>query len=194
MGRKVVIRTMKRFLQFSGLIAAVIAIVGFVLLLTCPSLIWSMTIFGQTSTYEYSGIMGIFGGTVTASGSGISIDIGTINPTPSAIIAFILIAAAIVILLLGAILPIAKVKVLNKISGVLNLVALLCLVVGGVLVFVEVPCWCSAQSTADVTVKTDNYTLGSGWLTAGILSCVAGAFAIFPTFANLLAKGKKKRR
>ena len=194
MDRKVVIRTMKRFLQFSGLIAAVIAIVGFVLLLACPSLIWSVTVAGQTMTREYSGIMGIFGGTLTASGSGISVDLGTINPTPSAIIAFILIAAAIVILLLGAILPIAKVKVLNKISGVLNLAALLCLVVGGILIFVEVPCWCSAQSTADYTVSPDNFSLGGGWLTAGILSCAAGVLAIFPTFANLLAKGKKKRR
>ena len=145
-------------------------------------------------TREYSGIMGIFGGTLTASGSGFSVDLGTINPTPSAIIAFILIAAAIVILLLGAILPIAKVKVLNKISGVLNLAALLCLVVGGILIFVEVPCWCSAQSTADYTVSPDNFSLGGGWLTAGILSCAAGVLAIFPTFANLLAKGKKKRR
>lgn len=186
---------MKRFLQFSGLIAAVIAIVGFVLMMTCPSLVYTLTnpITGAKSSTSYSGIMGIFGGTTKASIGSFTFEAGKINPTPLAIVAFVLLCLAIVVLLLGAILPIAKVKALNKFSGLLNLIALVCLIAAGVMIFFEVPAWCAAQSTADYKMSTDNFSLGAGWVVAGILAIVGGVVAILPTCANFLAKGKKRK-
>ncbi len=186
---------MKRFLQFSGLIAAVIAIVGFVLMMTCPSLVYTVTspLSGSKSSTSYSGIMGIFGGTVKGSIGGISFDAGKINPTPLAIVAFVLLCVAIVILLLGAILPIMKVKALNKFSGLLNLIAVVCLIAAGVMLFFEVPSWCAAQSTENYKMSTDNFSLGAGWIIAAVLSIVGGVVAILPACANFLAKGKKRR-
>lgn len=180
---------MKRFLQFSGLIAAVIAIVGFVLMMTCPSLVYTITnpISGAKSSASCSGIQGIFGGTIK--GTILSLEV---KLNPLALVAFILLCVAIVILLLGAILPIMKVKALNKFSGLLNLIAVVCLVAAGVMIFFEVPSWCAAQSTADYKVSTDNYSLGAGWVIAGILAIVGGVVAILPACANFLAKGKKR--
>ncbi len=175
---------MKKFLQFSGLIAAVVAIVAFILLLACPSMTYTL----GDSTTEISGIFGIFGGKLTASGWGISLDLGEIKATASAVIAFILMIAAIVILLLGAILPIFKVTALNKFSGLLNLIAVIALVVAGILVFIEVPCYCAAQSYD----KTDGYALSAGWIIAAICAIAAGVLAVAPSFANFIAKGKKK--
>ena len=179
---------MKKFLQFSGLIAAVVAIVAFILLLACPSMTYTL----GNSTSEISGIYGIFGGKITASGWGISVDLGEIKATASAVIAFVLLIVAIVILLLGAILPVFKVTALNKFSGLLNLIAVIALVAAGILVFIEVPCYCAAQSTADYTLKTDGYALGAGWIVAAICAIVAGVLAVAPSFANFIAKGKKK--
>lgn len=179
---------MKKFLQFSGLIAAVVAIVAFILMLACPAMTY--TVAGKT--YEISGIYGIFGGKVTASRWGISVDLAEIKATASAVIAFVLLIAAIVILLLGAILPIFKVTALNKFSGLLNLIAVIALVVAGILVFIEIPCFGAAQSTADYTYSTDGYALGAGWIISAICAIVAGVLAVAPSFANFIAKGKKK--
>ena len=181
---------MKKFLQFSGLIAAVFAIVSIILLMACPSITY--TIAGNA--YSYSGIFGIFGGKITASLGSLTGEIGEIKATATAVIAFILLIAGIVILLLGAILPLLKVTALNKFSGLLNLIAIVCLIVAGVLVFFEVPAFCAAQSTDKVTWDPSNYHLGAGWTVSGILSIVAGVLALAPACANFLAKGKKKRR
>ena len=178
---------MKKFLQFSGLIAAVFAIVSIILLMACPSITY--TIAGNA--YSYSGI---FGGKITASLGGLTGEIGEIKATATAVIAFILLIAGIVILLLGAILPLLKVTALNKFSGLLNLIAIVCLIAAGVLVFFEVPAFCAAQSTDKVNWDPSNYHLGAGWTVSGILSIVGGVLALAPACANFLAKGKKKRR
>ena len=179
---------MKKFLQFSGLIAAVVAIVAFILMLACPSMTYSVA----GKTYEISGTYGIFGGKVLDTGWS-WLDTNTaFKATASAIIAFVLLIAAIVILLLGAILPLFKVTALNKFSGLLNIIAVIALVVAGVLIFIEIPCFGAAQSTSDYTYSTDGYALGAGWIVAAICAIAAGVLAIAPAFANFIAKGKKR--
>ena len=177
---------MKKFLQFSGLIAAVVAIVAFVLMLACPALVYNP---GIIDPVNIAGVEGIFGKVSTV---GTKTTIEVYKATVSAIIAFILLIVALVILIIGALLPILKIKALNKFSGLLNLIAVIALVAAGVLIFLEVPCFCAAQSTEKITVPTDDYSLGTGWLIAGICAIVAGVLAIAPAFADFLAKGKKK--
>lgn len=181
---------MKRFLQFSGLIAAVFAIVSLVLLMVCPSITY--VVLGQAQSY--SGMMGIFGGKITISGGGLTAQVGEIKATVTAVIAFVLMIAGVVILLLGALLPAMNVTALNKFSGLLNLIAVVCLVAAGVLVFFEVPAFCGAQSTDRVKWNASNYSLGTGWTVSGIVSIVGGALALVPACVNFAAKGKKKRR
>ena len=181
---------MKKFLQFSGLIAAVLAIASFILLLTCPALVYSS---GFTDPVSIAGIDAIFGKVSSTTILGAQVSATVYNATPSAIIAFILLIVAMVVLILGALLPILKIKALNKFAGLLNLIAVITLVVAGVLVFIEVPCFCAAQSTENITVSTDGYSLGAGWTISGILAIVAGVLAIAPTFADFLAKGKKRK-
>ena len=187
---------MKKFLQFSGLIAAVVAIVSFVLLLACSSLTYDSGIAIPNVTdgkAVLSGIEGIFGKTGTSEVFGKTSTYTVYNPTVSAIIAFVLLIVAMLILIVGALLPILKVKALNKFAGLLNLIAVIALVVAGVLVFIEVPCFCAAQSTKDYTMSTDGWTLNAGWIISGICAIVAGVLAIAPAFADFLAKGKKHK-
>ena len=183
---------MKKFLQFSGLIAAVIAIASFILLLTCPALVYSS---GFTDPVSIAGVDAIFGKVKVSSTTilGAQVSATVYNATPSAIIAFVLLIVAMVVLIFGALLPILKIKALNKFAGLLNLIAVITLVVAGILVFIEVPCFCAAQSTENITVSTDGYSLGAGWTISGILAIVAGVLAIAPTFADFLAKGKKRK-
>ncbi len=176
---------MKKFLQFSGIIAAVIAIVSFILLLTCPAL----TLTAGSNTYDISATYGIFGGKVIESGWSWLDDGTAYKATATAIIAFLLLIVSIVILLVGVILPLFKVTFLNRFSGVLNLIAVLALVVAGVFIFVEVPCFTSAQGYSNA----DGYSLGAGWVVSGICAIAAGLIAIAPAFADFVAKGKKRK-
>lgn len=180
---------MKKFLQFSGLIAAIVAIAALILMLSCPSLTYTL----GKKTYEISGIYGIFGGKVTDTGWTWLDSTTAFKATASAVIAFILLLAAILILLLGAILPLFKVTALNKFSGLLNLIAVIALVVAGVLIFIEIPCFGAAQSTSDYTFSTKGYSLGTGWIVSAICAIASGVLAIAPAFANFAAKGKRKR-
>ncbi len=190
---------MKKFLQFSGLIAAVIAVVGFVLMMTCPSVNNPVSVGGKLiGTVVIPGTSGIFGGDWPSSGSSLVDAVlkyfgAKINPTPSALIAFILLIVGAAILILGALLPILKIKALNKFAGLLNIIALVALVVGGILIFVQVPCFCAAQTAEGSEVSTDGWNLGAGWIIAGICAIVAGVLAIFPAAADFLAKGKKRK-
>ena len=189
---------MKKFLQFSGLIAAVIAIAGFVLMMACPS-VKDPVYIGEKllGTIVIPGTSGIFGGDWPSTGNA-TVDAvlkyfgATINPTPSAIIAFVLMIVGMAILVIGAILPILKIKALNKFAGLLNLIAVLALVAAGVLIFVQIPCFLGAQAAEGSEVSTEGWKLGAGWLIAGICAIVAGVLAIAPAFADFLAKGKKK--
>ncbi len=169
---------MKKVLKFSGIAALLLAIVAFILILATNSVSVTGTIsfIGLSKTGSFTGVEGIFGGE-------------NIKATWSAIIAFILIIVAMVILIVGIILPILKIHALDKVAGILNLVAVVALIVAGIFLFIEVPCFRGANGLAD-DVKGVTYGLGAGWIIAGILSIIGGVVAILPAAFDFLGKGK----
>ena len=108
------------------------------------------------------------------------------NPSVLALIGWILMLVALLILIAGIVLPLLKVKGIEKYAGILNLVAVVCLVVAGIFMFIVVPTFYGAN---DASVP-DEARIGAGWVIGGILSILAGAMAILPAAMDFL--GKKK--
>ena len=97
---------MKKVLQFAGLISLALAAVAFILMMATPAII--QTLVGDTQTV-YAGTTAIFGKTTST-----DVIIGTLTnttkPSVLALIGWILILVAMIILALGVILPLLKVK------------------------------------------------------------------------------------
>ena len=175
---------MKKFLQFSGLIALVVAIIGFILMMSTHSLEY---VNGNAHGW-YDGTSAIFGsGKYLAGWGGLSVvDAFNGNLAWNALLAWIFALVAMLILCLGVVLPLLKVKALEKWAGLLNLIAVGLLIVGGIFMFFTVPSFASANE-----FNTDHYSLGAGWVIGGILFIIAGALAIAPAAADFLGKKKK---
>ena len=169
---------MKKVLQFAGLISLALGVVAFILMMATPAIIH--TLVGDTQTV-YAGTTAIFGKTEST----ILGDVVT-KPSALALIGWILLLVAMIIVALGVILPLFKVKALEKFSGILDIVALACFVVGGIFMFLVVPTFYAANEW-DVGDKTQ---IGAGWVIGGIVAIAAGAFAILPAAAAFF--GKKK--
>jgi hypothetical protein len=105
-----------------------------------------------------------------------------------ALIGWILILVAMIILCAGVVLPLLKVKALDKFAGVLNLVAVGSLVAAGILIFFTEPAFGAANEWSSDAIKA--WTLGGGYIAAGILAIVGGALAILPAAVDFI--GKKK--
>ena len=166
---------MKKFLKFSGIIAAVVAIIAFILLLATNGAILK----SGNSQWNYEGTLVLFGGERPRLFSS-----RHFQASVPGLIGWILVLSAIVILLLGVVLPLIKVKALDKFAGLLNLIAVIALIVGGILVFFAASAFVSANDLSKDT------TLGVGWVFAGILAIVAGVLAILPAVFDFV--GKKK--
>ena len=187
---------MKKFLQFAGLISLVLAAVAFIFMMAGHALEYSVSgSIGSASSW-YSGTAVIFGkGPAEVSGSILGFG-GTSSGTFegklawSALLAWIFAIVAMAILLLGVLLPLLKVKALQKFAGLLNLIAVGLLVVGGIFMFVTLPAFAAANEWS----STDNWSLNPLWVIGGVLLIVAGVIAILPTAADFLAKGKGKKR
>lgn len=171
---------MKKFLQFSGIIAAVLAIVAFILLLATPAAMRGDEIVAKGTTM-------LFGKKEAVVVAGFNLGTSEVKLAWSALLAWIFVIVALVILLLGIILPLLKVTALQKFAGILNLVAVVLLVVAGIFAFISLAVFCSANGLDSVPEK---WSLGAGWVIAGILAIVAGAIAILPAAMDLI--GKKK--
>ena len=167
---------MKKYLKFSGIVAAVFALVAFILLMATTGVFYK---YGN-SQYNYEGTVVLFGATRETW-------LGTtkIAPAATGLIGWILIIVALVIILLGIILPLLKVKALEKFAGVLNLVAVCALITAGILLFFSKGAFCSANEW-----NADDAHLGAGWVIAGILAIIGGACAILPAAVDFV--GKKK--
>ena len=149
---------MKTFFKLSGIITFVVALVGFILSLTTTGIIVAPDTFLETKLSGAEATFGtnLFDGAVTA------------------VLAFVFALIALVILCIGVILPILKVKNLDKVAGLLNCIAVICLIVAGVLCFFTKSSFSSANS--DVSAN-----LGVAFILGGILY-----IAICPTIANLI--------
>jgi hypothetical protein len=176
---------MKKALKFSGLVAAVLATLAFILMMFTPAIVCEGPIFG--GHYEIAGTVAIFGkseGFALGEAAVFCNGDGVIPPTWSAIIAWILMMAAVVILLLGVILPLFKVKALTKFAGLLNLIVVIALVVAGIFMFIQVPTFLGAAGRSDAS----GYVLGAGWIISAIVAIVAGVCAILPAAVDLASK------
>lgn len=182
--RKEFFGKMKKLLKFSGICAAVIALVGFILLMTTPVIEYHDGDNWSTITG------GVFGGGIAKIGSGSSVISGDADSKLAwtGLIAWILILVAMIILIAGFVLPLLKVNALEKFAGVLNLVAVIALVVAGILVFVSRPVFWAANEMGD---NTDHWGLGIGWIFAGILAIVGGCLAILPAALDFIGSKKK---
>lgn len=132
-----------------------------------------MSLFGHTESSSISGTVGTFG------------DSDGIAAIWSAIIAFVLLIISFVIFVAGAVLPFLKVSALDKVSGILNLVAVVSSIVAGIFLFLEVPCFAGANG-----IGTDGMSLGVGWIFAGILSILGGVVGILPAVFDFVDSKK----
>lgn len=176
---------MKKYLKYSGIVALVFALVAFILLMAAHSVVYA-----DNTANWYSGISAVFGGgTAQISIAGWS-NSGSVDAKLAwpALIGWISILVAMIILLAGIILPLLKVKVLDKFAGVLNLVAVAALVTAGILIFFTEPAFGAANEWSEESIKA--WTLGGGYIAAGILAILGGCFAILPAAVDFI--GKKK--
>jgi len=178
---------MKTFLKYSGILAAVIAIVGFILMMTTPA----FYLTSGDKTYYLTSTQALFGEDVTSSISIITINAGHINAVWSATLGWILAMVGIIALLLGVILPLLKVE---KFAGLINLIALCALLVGGVFVFMSQPCTFTLKGASEPSNLYSDYKLNATWIIAAILYIVAGILAILPAAMDFIGGKKKKRK
>ena len=168
---------MKKVLQFSGLISLALVVVAFILMMATHAVVVSS---GNVQVV-YEGTTAIFGKTEST----VLGDAHT-NPSVLALIGWILLLIGMLIVIAGIVLPLLKVTALEKFAGILNLVAVVCFVLGGVFMFIVVPTFYAAN---DWNVP-DNAAIGAGWVIGGILAIAGGVFAILPAAVNFM--GKKK--
>lgn len=173
---------MKKFLRFAGLCSAILAVVTFILMMATPAILYD----GKDVVAE--GTTAIFGKTTTYGGGIISFS-SKIDLAWTALLAWIFVLLAMLILICGVILPLLKVKALEKFAGLLNVCAVILLVVAGIFMFVTAPAFFTANGFDNVPNKC---ALGPGWVIGGIIAIVAGVIAILPAVADFLGKGKKK--
>ena len=179
---------MKTLLKFSGIISAVLAIVAFILLLATPGVTITAkeNIFGSKDTSTVAGTFCIFGGKEKIN-EYLSINYAA---TWAGVLAFILILVALVILICAIILPLLKVKALDKFAGVLNLVAVISLILAGVFAFCIVAAFKAANKVKDASnfLGSSTYGIGAGWVVVGIIAIVAGVFAVLPAASDFISK------
>ena len=168
---------MKKVLQFSGLISLVLVVVAFILMMATHAVVQTS---GSVQVVT-AGTTAIFGKDETVLG----VTTHT-NPSVLALIGWILLLVGMLIVIAGIVLPLLKVTALEKFAGILNLVAVVCFVLGGVFMFIVVPTFYAAN---DWNVP-DNAAIGAGWVIGGILAIAGGVFAILPAAVNFI--GKKK--
>ena len=166
---------MKKFLKYTGVCSLLLAVVAFILMMATNAI-------GVGS----GNLQLVTKGTVAIFGASEDTILGPVKTNPSvlALIGWILLLVGLVIVLLGVILPLLKVKALENIAGILNLVAVICFILAGVFMFCVVPTFAAANDWG----STDNAAIGAGWVIGGILSIVAGVVAILPAIANFLGK------
>ena len=173
---------MKKVLKFSGLISLVLVAIAFILMMASPAVVYK----SGSTTVDFAGTLAIFGGEIDAAQM-LVLGASEAKPSVLALIAWILILVGMIIVLLGVILPLLKVNALEKFAGLLNLIAVVCFVLGGVFMFLVV----ATMYGANGREIPDGAAIGAGWVIGGILAILAGVVAIMPAAADFMAKGKK---
>ena len=168
---------MKKFLQFAGLIGAVLGIIAFILLMATNAIVSTGALNGY-----YSGTAVIFGNG-PANFAGLN---GNFEGKPAwvALVAWIFVLVAILMLVCLFVLPLLKVKALDRFSRLLTFIAGGLLVAAGILSFFSIPAFYAANEYGDPS----NVALGAGWVIAAILAIVGGGVAVLPPVLSLASK------
>ena len=156
---------MKKFLQFSGFIAAGLALVAFIFLLAGNGLI-----------YKSGNVSLIVRGTNLIFG-------GDYKLAATALIAWIFVLLAMLALCAISVLPLLKVNALDKFSGMIALCSAGLLLIAAILIFCSKAAFVGANSRV-----FENYSLTFAFVFAGILSIIAAGIAALPACMNLLGK------
>ena len=156
---------MKTFLQFSGLIAAVLALAAFIFLLAGNGLVYT----SGNLTLTVKGVEVIFG--------------GDFNLAATALIGWILVLLCMLALIAISVLPLLKINALDKFSGLITLCVAGLLIVAAILIFCSKAAFVGANSSL-----FNNYSLSFAFVFAGILCIFAGILAALPACLNLLGK------
>ena len=172
---------MKKYLKFSGIVALVFALVAFILLMASHSVVYA-----ENTANWYSGISAVFGGGTAQISIGGWSNSGSVDAKLAwpALIGWILILVAMVIILAGIILPLLKVKALDKFLGLITLVAAGLLIVAAIFAFVSK----GVLFAVNEYNNANDWTLGAGWVIGGILFILAGGVAACPVVLGLLGK------
>ena len=156
---------MKKFLQFSGLIAAVLALAAFIFLLAGNGLIYK----NGNLSLTIPGVNVIFG--------------GDYKLAATALIGWILVLLAMLALITVSVLPLLKINALDKFSGLITLCSAGLLLVAAILIFCSKAAFVGANGSL-----YNNYGLTFAFVFAGILSILAAGVAALPACMNLLGK------
>ena len=155
---------MKKLLELSGFLALALAIVVFVLMMATPAIVT------KDADVISSGVETIFG--------------KDWNLAPLALVAWIFVLLAIIVICVTVVLPLVKkVKGLEKIAGLLNICACLLLLLAGLFMFLTLTSWKSANLG-----NLGDPRIGAGWVIGGIIAFGAGALLILPAVMNLVKK------
>ncbi len=171
---------MKKFLQYSGIISAVLALVGFILLIACHGIVGVDDPAGNW----YSAGAVLFGNG-PAKVTAFWVFTGTFEGQPSgaALVAWIFSLVALLALICGVVLPLLKVKLSAKVAGLVNLCAVILLITAGIVLFFTVPSWMGNNG-----YNGNGWGLSAGYIIAGILYIVGGAVAICPAVVDFVSK------
>lgn len=173
---------MKTLLKLSPLCALVLSIGSFVLLMVTPALTNTYTVLGKTISDFYSAFAVIFG-KGQASLLNVLIDFeGTL--AWSALLAWIFIGAAALLLLVSTIGSFLKSKSAKKFSGLVALLSAGLLLAGGIFLFFTKAAFYGANGLS----TNDPYQLGAGWIVSAILALVGGLFSLLPACISLISK------
>ena len=158
---------MKNYLKYTGVCAAILAIVSFILIL-CTAAIKSDTLLG-----DIDGEDALFGFKVlTVEYKGAS----------AGIFGFILLLASIILLVVGAILP-ALNKHFNGIAGILNLIAAIALIVAGIFILCTKNSWYDVNKDNLASAKSA-FDLSVTYAISGVIAIVAGCIAALPAISD----------
>ena len=168
--------SMKKFLEFAGLCALGLAIVGFILMMVTPA----VAAFSGDKVSYYAATDALFG----------TENVPALWP---GLLAWIFVLVAMVGGIVLFILPLVKINLLGKFSDLASLIICGLLVVAGVFLFFESAALqavinSNAWSSLVFGFLVDSYAVGAGWIVAAILLICAGAAAGLPAILRLVGK------
>ena len=174
---------MKKVLQFAGIISLALAIIAFILFMATPGVVLK----SGNSQYNYPGTTVIFGSKEAITVVGINLGTSETKPSALALIGWIMLLIGLLVECASIVLPLLKVKALEKFSVIFDIAVCVLFVLAGIFAFIVVPTFYAANGVDNVP---NGAGIGAGWVIGGILAIAAGAFAILPAAAKFIG-GKK---